>query len=119
MTISNPVDPASVIRYENKLLIDGKWLDAQSGATFTVENPATGEIIARAAAGGPEDVDLAVKAARRAFEGPWSELPPMQRARLMLKLADVLEAHAEEFAHIDTLDVGQPLWLSRGGAGGA
>jgi phenylacetaldehyde dehydrogenase len=102
-----------------KMLIGGQWLDARSGKTIEVEDPATGEIIAEAASGDAADVDLAVKAARAAFEGPWSRLAPMQRTRLLLKLADALEIRAEEIALLETYDVGQPLWLSRGSANGA
>lgn len=109
----------SNMKRRHQLLIDGKWIDAQSGKTFDVEDPASGEVVAQAADGQAADIDAAVRAAQRAMEGPWSRLTPMQRTRLMLKLADILEDHIEEFAQIETLDVGQPLWLSRAGAGGA
>src|SRR5438445_8854716 len=65
-----------------RMLIDGKWVEAASGRTFETPNPATGEVLARVAAAGPEDVDRAVRAARRAFdEGPWPHTPPNERAR--------------------------------------
>ncbi|MEJ0024755.1 MAG: aldehyde dehydrogenase family protein [Rhizomicrobium sp.] len=102
-----------ILNRRHKMLIGGAWVDARDGGLIDVEDPATGEIIAHAAAGESADIDAAVKAARRAFEGPWSRLAPMQRTALMLKLADILEAHSEEFAHIETFDVGQPLAISR------
>ena len=96
------------------LLIDGKWVDAKSGQTFPVYNPATGEVLDECAAGEKADIDLAVKAARRAFEqGPWSRLTPGQRGRLIWKLADLLESHLDEFAQIESLDNGKPLAVAR------
>src|SRR5271163_1236144 len=97
-----------------KMLIDGKWLEAASGKTLETYNPATGEVLARVAEGDREDIDRAVKAARRAFEnGPWPAMPPAERARLLLKLADLLESHLEEFAELETLDNGKPIFFSR------
>ncbi len=97
-----------------KLLIDGKWVDSISGKTFETINPATEEVLCRVAEGGKEDVDLAVKAARRAFEtGPWRKMSTAERARIMLSLADVIEKHADELAQIETLDNGKPITESR------
>jgi aldehyde dehydrogenase (NAD+) len=96
-----------------QLLIDGKFVDAASGKTFETINPATEEVLARVAEGGKEDVDKAVKAARRALDGPWGKMPTNQRARLMYKLADLIEAHADELAQLETLDNGKPLSESR------
>jgi acyl-CoA reductase-like NAD-dependent aldehyde dehydrogenase len=97
-----------------QLLIDGKWVDAVSGKTFETVNPATEEVLCRVAEGGKEDVDKAVKAARRAFEvGPWRKMSTAERARLMLKLADLIEKHADELAQIETLDNGKPITESR------
>ena len=98
-----------------KMLIDGKWVEAQSGKTITVTDPATGLPITTVPAGGAYDVDLAVKAARRAFEGSWAKHRPSQRERLLLKLADLLEAHADEFAQLETLDNGKLLMMARYG----
>ena len=96
------------------LLIDGKWVDAKSGQTFPVYNPATGEVLDECAAGEKADIDLAVKAARRAFEqGPWSRITPGQRGRLIWKLADLIESHLDEFAQIESLDNGKPLAVAR------
>jgi phenylacetaldehyde dehydrogenase len=97
-----------------KMLIDGKWVDATSGRTFETYNPATGEVLARVAEGDRADVDLAVKAARRAFEsGPWPSLSPSERGRLLWKLSDLVEKHLEELAELETLDNGKPVFFSR------
>ena len=71
-----------------KMLIDGKWVDAASGKKFETLNPATGELLATVAEGDAEDINRAVHAARRAFEGPWSKVKPFERQGLLLKLAD-------------------------------
>ena len=97
-----------------KMLIDGKWVPAASGKTFTTFDPATEEPLAEVAAGDKEDVDRAVRAARRAFEsGPWRRLTPSERGRILWKLADLIEQHAEEFAQLETLDNGKPLTVAR------
>jgi phenylacetaldehyde dehydrogenase len=90
-------------------LIDGTWTPSQSGATFPVHNPATGGVIANVALGDKADVDRAVQAARRALAGPWSRMAHSERARLLFRLADVVEARADELALIDTLDNGKPF----------
>ena len=64
-----------------KMLIDGKWVEAASGKTFETRNPATGEVLATVAEGDAEDIDRAVAAARRAFDGPWSKFKPFERQR--------------------------------------
>src|SRR6266851_10298711 len=76
-----------------KMLIDGKWVEAASGKTFPVYNPATGEVLAHVAEGDKEDIDRAVQAARKAFDdGPWhTTMTPSTRGRLMNKLADLIE----------------------------
>src|SRR3569832_348053 len=80
-----------------ELFIGGRWRAAQSGATFDVVDPANERVFARAASGGEADVDDAVQAARSAFEsGPWPAMTPAQRARLLFKLADLIEANADE-----------------------
>ena len=80
---------------DQPLLIGGKWLDSVSGKTFPTLNPATGEVICQIAEGDKADVDLAVKAARKAFEeGPWSKMNASERGRLLNKLADLIEKNA-------------------------
>ena len=97
-----------------RMLIDGKWVEAASGETFTTVDPATEEPLAEVAAGDREDVDRAVRAARRAFEsGSWRRMTPSERGRCLWKLADLIEKHAEEFAQLETLDNGKPLTVAR------
>jgi betaine-aldehyde dehydrogenase len=92
------------------LFLDGKWVTALSGATRDIVDPATGRVIEQVAEAGAEDVDLAVAAARRAFdEGPWRTTPALARARLLLRLADLLDEHADELARLETLNCGKPL----------
>src|SRR5262245_37447313 len=97
-----------------RMLIDGKWVDAVSGKTFPSLNPATGETLAQVAEGDRADIDRAVEAARRAFEGPWSKWKPFERQQLLLKIADLVERHFEELALLDTLDMGAPISRTRG-----
>src|SRR5271165_4384763 len=102
--------------FQTKLLIDGKFRDSVSGKTFATINPATEEVIAQVAEGEAADIDLAVKAARKAFDcGPWSKMDARDRGRLMFKLADLIEEHIDELASLETLDNGKPISESRNG----
>jgi phenylacetaldehyde dehydrogenase len=92
-----------------RMLIDGKLVDAASGKSFPTFNPATGEVLAQVAEGEREDIDRAVKAARRAFEGSWRKVTPSERGRMLWKLADLIEQHAEEFAQLEALDNGKSV----------
>lgn len=104
----------SALRKTRKLLINGQWVPAQSGETFPTVDPSTGAVICEVAAGAAADIDLAVKAARAAFEsGPWSSMTPSERGKSLWKLADLLEAHTEEFAALESLDNGKPLAVAR------
>ncbi len=97
-----------------QMLINGKWVDAASGKTFPTYNPATGDVLANVAEGDKEDINRAVTAARHAFDnGPWRKLSPGERARMIWKLADLVEKHAEEFAQLESLDNGKPLTIAR------
>ena len=108
------VNVTGFVSKTRKILINGKWVEAASGKTFPTYNPATGEVLANIAAGDKEDIDRAVKAARAAFEsGPWSKISPSERGRLIWKLGDLLEKHAEEFAQLESLDNGKPLKIAR------
>jgi len=98
-----------------KMLIGGQWVEAQSGRTIDVVDPATGMKLVDVPAGGSADIDRAVAAARRAFEGAWAAARPVQRERLLLKLADLLEANADEMAELETIDNGKLLMMSRHG----
>ncbi|MGB7479039.1 MAG: aldehyde dehydrogenase family protein [Burkholderiaceae bacterium] len=95
------------------LLIDGQEVAAQSGATFASINPDNGEILAHVAQAGEADVDRAVQAARRAFDGPWGRMTPRERSKALLRLASVLNDKAEMLAQIEMLDVGKPIKQSR------
>jgi aldehyde dehydrogenase (NAD+) len=95
---------------DQQMLIGGKWVRSASGKTFETLNPATGQVICRVAEGDKADIDLAVKAARRAFEsGPWPRMNPSDRGRLLLKLADAVESHKDELAALESLDNGKPI----------
>src|SRR5262245_47192037 len=83
------------LRKPKQLLIGGKWVPARSGKTFETINPASEEVLASVAEGDKADVDEAVKVARKAYAGPWSQMGPHQRARYLLVLADLIEKHAE------------------------
>ncbi|WP_336863020.1 aldehyde dehydrogenase family protein [Peribacillus frigoritolerans] len=93
-----------------RLFIDGRWVDSISGRTFESLNPATDEVNAVVAEAGPEDVDLAVKSARRAFEsGPWAEMAPGDRGRLLNKVAQALWGKADMLAEVESQDNGLPI----------
>src|SRR6201987_2883710 len=96
-----------------RMLIDGKWVAAASGKTFESRNPATGELLATVAEGDAEDVNRAVAAARKAFEGPWSKAKPFERQAILLRLADLVEKNYEELSQLDTLDMGAPISRTR------
>ena len=111
---AEPLRKPSVEVRQTKMLIDGKWENSASGKTFETINPATGEVITRVAEGGKADVDRAVKAARKAFEGgPWKKMNARERGRLLYKFADLLEQHIDELAALETLDNGKPISDSR------
>ena len=112
MTAAAPAASAATREFlaqRHKLLIDGEWVEADFGRRFDVKNPADEQVLATVAEGDKEDIDRAVAAARRAFEsGPWPMMTPSQRGRLLWKLADLLEAHTDEVAEIESLDNGKP-----------
>jgi aldehyde dehydrogenase (NAD+) len=96
------------------LLIDGQWVEGTD--KFDTINPATGEVLTQISAASSADVDHAVKAARRAFEdhnGPWRKLSASERGKMIWKLADLLEKNIDEFAELETLDNGKPIFESR------
>jgi phenylacetaldehyde dehydrogenase len=97
-----------------KMLIGADWVDAADGATLPVHNPADGAVFAHVPAGKAADIDRAVAAARAAFdEGAWPACSPAHRERLLLKLADLVEANAQELAEIESLDNGKSVVLAR------
>src|ERR1700691_6243255 len=116
IAVSPQIHPqvADFLEKPRKMLINGKWVNSISGKTFPTYNPATGEVLAQVAEGDREDIEQAVKAARKAFDqGPWRRLTASERGRLIWKLADLLEAHTEEFAYLESLDNGKPLTIAR------
>ncbi len=92
-----------------RLFIGGQWLEARSGETFDCVNPSTGEVLTRVSRGGKEDIDLAVAAAREAFNGDWKKLKPVDRQNLMHKVLERIEAQFEDLARLETLDMGAPI----------
>jgi phenylacetaldehyde dehydrogenase len=96
------------------MLIDGKQVPAASGKTFPSFDPATGEVLAQVPEGDREDIERAVRAARRAFEsGTWPVMTPSERGRLLWKLADLVDEHGDELAALESLDNGKPVTVAR------
>ncbi|WP_165252354.1 aldehyde dehydrogenase family protein [Paludisphaera soli] len=115
-TATEPRRGKTAASYQTKLLIDGQFRDGVEGKTFATVNPATEEVIAHVAEGTAADIDLAVKAARKAFDsGPWSKMDARDRGRLMYKLADLIEANIDDLAALESLDNGKPLKEARHG----
>jgi gamma-glutamyl-gamma-aminobutyraldehyde dehydrogenase len=105
---------ARALSFETRAFIDGRYVEAASGATFYTVNPATGRVLASVAACGEEDVNRAAAAARRAFEaGTWSRMAPRARKKVMLKFADLIEDNLEELALLESLDSGKPITDAR------
>ena len=97
-----------------RMLIGGRWVDALSGERIDSIDPATGRVLTSIPAGGPEDVDLAVSAARSALENPaWRDVSPLDRGRLLDRLADLVEQHADELALLEATDNGKPVTVAR------
>src|SRR6266850_64930 len=107
MSSAQPVEENTTRKYQ--LLIDGQWVDAASGKTFTTPNPATGETLAEVAEADKEDIDRAVAAARKAFEGKWSKVSARDRGRMLYKLSQLIEEHTPELAALETADNGKPI----------
>jgi len=101
------------IRSRYGLVIDGRERPAREERTFPTVEPATGSVLAEVAEAGPADVDDAVRAARRAWEGGWRDMPGRHRAKLLFRLARLLQDRAREFAVLETIDGGKPIRESR------
>ncbi len=113
-TLAAPPSHGQTLATSTKLLIDNQWVPSLSGKTFATINPATGQELAQIAEAEAADVDRAVRSARNAFErGPWRRTPATERGRLLNKLADLLEKHADEMALLESLDNGMPLSIAR------
>ena len=96
-----------------KMFIDGAWVEALSGQTFETRNPANGKVIGLTPRSESADIDRAVQAARRAFDGPWSRFKPFERQALLLRIADLFDKHWEEISQSDTADMGMPIVRTR------
>ena len=96
------------------IIIDGKMRPSVAGRTFEKRNPATGELVSILSEGDAADIDIAVAAARRAFEGPWARFTPADRQALLLRFADLVDKHFEDIVMTDVLDIGMPITRSRG-----
>src|SRR5207244_10657270 len=95
------------------LFIAGRWEPAADGRTERGLDPSTGQEVTTVAVAGAADVDRAVRAARAAFDsGEWSTLPPRRRGRILQRAADLLHERADEFARLESLDVGKPLMFT-------
>ncbi|HVO47592.1 MAG TPA: aldehyde dehydrogenase family protein [Steroidobacteraceae bacterium] len=102
------------LRKPGKLLIDGAWVNAASGRTFEVRDPSSDSVIARVAEGDSADIDRAVQAARTAFEdSDWSRMKAVDRERLLHRLADLIEKHADELAELESIDNGKSVVMAR------
>ena len=113
--IAISADVKSFLGSQQKLLIGGDWAAASSDTMIDVINPADGQKISAIADSAAADVDRAVRAARAAFDdGPWPAMKPGERARLIYRIADAMEARAEDLAQIETLDNGKPINYARG-----
>src|SRR5438094_10582925 len=93
----------------HEFVIGGEWTPGAGGGAQEIVNPATGKVIAHVPKGTEDDVNRAVAAARKAFDGGWSDTTPRERSERMLKLADAIEANADELAQIESENVGKPL----------
>lgn len=110
---SDTIRPSITVKY-TKLFINGEFVDSVSGKTFETFDPRTGEVITSVSEATKEDVDLAVKAARAAFDqGPWPRMSGDERGRIMYKYADLIMQHCDEIAALETLDNGKPLDMAR------
>jgi phenylacetaldehyde dehydrogenase len=105
----------SFINAPHRLLIDGDWVDAASGKTFETLNPATEEVLAEVAHGEAEDIDRAVRAARRAFDddSPWRRMNASDRGRLIWRIAELIEENADELAMLEALDNGKSYEIAK------
>ena len=112
VTIDRSVEEFTAV--PRKLFIDGQWSDAASGKTFETPDPATGQTLAQVAEGDAEDINRAVRAARRAFDdGPWGRLTPSERGRIIHRIGDLIAEHNDELAQLESLDNGKPFTVAR------
>jgi phenylacetaldehyde dehydrogenase len=104
----------SFLASPKQMLIGGKWVAAASGKTFPVYEPSTGDVVAQVAEGDKEDIARAVKAARKAFDsGPWSQMTPSERGKIIWKIGDLIDANGDELAELESIDNGKPRDVAR------
>jgi aldehyde dehydrogenase (NAD+) len=110
----NPSDTLtnSLLASGGRLLIGSEWREAVSGKRFPTINPATGDPLADVAEADAADIDLAVRAARAAFEGPWGKMSASERGRLLWKLGELVAKHTEDLGRLETLDSGKTIFES-------
>ena len=114
MTVTLDRKVEDFIGAPRQLFIDGQWADAASGKAFETPDPATGETLARIAEGDAEDIDRAVRAARRAFDdGPWSRMTASERGRIIWRIGDLILEHTDELAQLESLDNGKPFAVAQ------
>lgn len=114
MTTQLATTDADVRRYD--LFIDGKFVPAESGRTFTSTNPANGEVVGEIAEGDAADIDKAVRAARACYENVWSQIPVQERGRLLLRVGKLIQERMADLAAIESLDMGGPTMWTMGTA---
>ncbi|KPI34539.1 Aldehyde dehydrogenase [Cyphellophora attinorum] len=114
MSLTQKIETPS-ITYEQPtgLYIDGKWVKGKEGKTFETINPTNEKPIVAVQEAGPEDVDIAVKAARKALNGVWAQTMPSSRGQMLTKLADLLDEHVDTLAAIESLDNGKALSMAK------
>ncbi|MEM6499857.1 MAG: aldehyde dehydrogenase family protein, partial [Pseudomonadota bacterium] len=101
---------AAALSFETQMFINGQYRDAKEGGRFETINPATGDVITSVSEGKSSDIEDAVAAARKAYRsGVWARKEPRERMRILYHFAELVEAHTEEFALLDTLDTGKPI----------
>lgn len=114
--LSSELDPRTVefTAAPRRMFVDGQWVDALSGRRFDTVDPATEQVITTVPHSGPEDVDRAVAAARRAFEdGPWPAMTPAERQRMLWRIAEGITARADQFAQLESIDNGKSVAVAK------
>lgn len=113
ITSSLPEELHAQVDKASRMLIGADWVEASTGQSLDVFDPSTGAVIGRSAAGGAVEVDRAVATARAALQGSWSKVTPIERGRMIARLADLVEQNAEQLAMLESLDVGMPIMEAR------
>ena len=109
----------SRLSHPTQLFINNQWIASADGATMESINPADESVVAEVAAGGAQDIDAAVSAARKALSGPWAKTAPAQRGRALMKVAELIRARGDDLAQMEMQDTGKPISAARGAVEGA